>query len=206
MIVTVTNRCENIGKSTLTLLLANYLISFKNYEKVFIVDAGKDNTLLNLYEKENSNTKIVVDSVTEHNIDILHSEKLISDMADSKNIYIVDLKADFDYKLLNILRYSKCILIPYVSFNSDIINSTKLFAESLTKVLESQNDLLFIDNFFSHENKPLSDEVDELKDSGLLINNPLRNNQNLKLSYNTVFNDMLVFKTAIEEITLHLLD
>ena len=143
MIIIIGNQKGGAGKSTLTLLLANYLTQLKK-RKVIVIDLDYQQSISQKYEKakvlENEEPYEVLAAPLEDYPGLLEMIK-----ADPETLVIIDLPGKLDDDgLLPVFKSADLILCPF-AYDEFSFESTVLFAVVLKKISPDSN-LLFIPN------------------------------------------------------------
>ncbi|MCT2409984.1 hypothetical protein NZD88_20710 [Chryseobacterium antibioticum] len=205
MILTVTNFCQNIGKSTLVIYLSKYFLKHRNFDEVYIIDNGSDLLLENLFhsEKEKINLNILMDSVSDEKINILNNIMILSKLKEQKTLYLVDLRADFKGDMVNLIKHSNAIISPFAYYDN-ILSSTIEFGKFLENFYDGN--VYFLNNFFDKNISCDQNLIYTLSSFGSIIESPIFFTNNLKRSFLSVYNDELVFRKAFEELSFSLFD
>jgi chromosome partitioning protein len=143
MIIIIGNQKGGAGKSTLTLLLANYLALVKK-RKVTVIDMDYQQSISQKYEKakvlENDEPYPVVLASLEDYPDMLEMIK-----ADKETLVLIDLPGKLDDDgLLPVFQSAELVICPF-AYDEFSFESTVLFSVVLKKVSPECN-LLFIPN------------------------------------------------------------
>ena len=143
MIIIIGNQKGGAGKSTLTLLLANYLALVKK-RKVTVIDMDYQQSISQKYEKakvlENEEPYPVVLAALEDYPDMLEMIK-----ADKETLVLIDLPGKLDDDgLLPVFQSAELVICPF-AYDEFSFESTVLFSVVLKKVSPDCN-LLFIPN------------------------------------------------------------
>lgn len=143
MIIIIGNQKGGAGKSTLTLLLANYLTQLKK-RKVIVIDLDYQQSISQKYEKakvlENEEPYEVVAAPLEDYSGLLPMMK-----ADPEALVLIDLPGKLDDDgLLPVFKTADLIICPF-SYDEFSFESTILFSVVLKKISPECN-LLFIPN------------------------------------------------------------
>lgn len=143
MIIIIGNQKGGAGKSTLTLLLANYLSLVKK-RKVIVIDMDYQQSISQKYEKakvlENDEPYPVVLASLEDYPDMLEMIR-----ADKEALVLVDLPGKLDDDgLLPVFQSAELVICPF-AYDEFSFESTVLFSIVLKKVSPDCN-LLFIPN------------------------------------------------------------
>lgn len=203
MIITIANWCHKIGKSTISVFYSDYLLQNNIIENAFLIDATDDNFIYDLFvsEKNKIEKNVYVDFVNDDNINLLQNENILFELSESNNIYIVDLKSNFDKNYFQLIKYSNFILVPFANYE-DVLNSTYKFSEFLNdKLIDDFTKLLFIENFSLENNFKQFETREELNSFGEILDEKICMYENLKLSFLPVQNDTIAFKDCFSEIT-----
>lgn len=205
MILTVTNFCQNIGKSILTIYLSKYFLKQRNFDNIYIIDNGKNFLVESIFnaEKDRINLNIFLDSVSNDKINILNNVEILSRLKRQNTLYIVDLKADFNLEMTNLLQHSNAIICPFAYYDN-VLESTIEFGKFLEKIYTG--DVYFLNNFFDNNISCNQKLIDTLPEFGSIIESPIFYTNNLKRSFLSVYNDELVFRKAFEELSFSLFD
>lgn len=143
MIIIIGNQKGGAGKSTLTLLLANYLTLVKK-RKVTVIDMDYQQSISQKYEKakvlENEEPYEVVAASLEDYPGLLEMMK-----ADTETLVLIDLPGKLDDDgLLPVFKSAELIICPF-AYDEFSFESTVLFSVVLKKVSPKCN-LLFVPN------------------------------------------------------------
>jgi len=143
MIIIIGNQKGGAGKSTLTLLLANYLTQLKK-RKVIVIDLDYQQSISQKYEKakvlENEEPYEVVPAPLEDYPGLLPMMK-----ADAEALVLIDLPGKLDDDgLLPVFKTADLIICPF-SYDEFSFESTILFSVVLKKI-RPECKLLFIPN------------------------------------------------------------
>lgn len=200
MIITISNFCQNIGKTTISLFLGHYLLKNKITEKVFIIDEDKSNELSQLFVSEEiSKEGNLICHKFDDEISILFkNEVVLSEMDEDKSIYIVDLKSTFDKNFIPLLQYSTFVLSPFSNFPS-VINSTKKFGELISKICDLNSNLVFIENFGDRDGFLSEETVNDLSEYGVIIDAKILYNKNFFLTFGNENGNGIQFKAVFDE-------
>lgn len=204
MIITVTNYCENIGKSTIVVFLSNYFLTTKKFKNIFIIDCGKHNTISSIFKKEEVNitSNIKVDVLTDANKNIVLNEIVLSNLQASEDLYIVDLKADFEKDFVKIIKWSNSIIVPFANY-SNILDST-ISMGKLSSSIDVCN-VFFIENFFNKKSSTNGIQKKDLSNYGFLIDEAIPNITNFKTSFLNM-NDQFRFRKVFDALSYSLFD
>lgn len=200
MIITISNFCQNIGKTTISLFLSHYLLKHKITEKVFIIDEDKNNELSQLFvSEEMSKEGNLICHKFDDEISILFkNEVVLSEMDEDKSIYIVDLKSTFDKNFIPLLQYSTFVISPFSNFPS-VINSTIKFGELINKICDLNSNLVFIENFGDRDGY-LSEEIhNELSEYGMIIDAKILYDKNFSMTFRNENGNGIQFKAVFDE-------
>jgi cellulose biosynthesis protein BcsQ len=204
MIITVTNFCENIGKTSLVVFLSNYLIQLNKFQNVFVIDCGMDNLVSSIYhkEKENISKNIRLDVVTESNRELLINDIVLSNLNKSSDLYIVDLKANFEKEMLSLLKNSNFLIVPFANF-SEVLKSTIEFGKLTKSFFDTE--VFFLENFYDPKRKPDNNLRMELNQYGTIIEDEISKIANFKISFVNL-NDQFRFKRTFDKLSYSLFD
>lgn len=200
MIITISNFCQNIGKTTISLFLSHYLLKHKITEKVFVIDEDKNNELSQLFvSEEMSKEGNLICHKFDDEISILfRNEVVLSEMDEDKSIYIVDLKSTFDKNFIPLLQYSTFVISPFSNYPS-VINSTKKFGELINKICDLNSNLVFIENFGDRDGY-LSEEIqNDLSEYGTIIDAKILYDKNFFMTFRNENGNGIQFKAVFDE-------
>ena len=200
MIISVTNFCQNIGKSTIVIYLAKYLIKQNYFNEINIIDGSDDQLLMTKFKSEESSIpeKIYVDVITKDNIAFISNLEILLKLKEQNKLYIVDLKPDFEFSMLNLLKYSDAIISPFAS-DDQIIQSSIEFGKLMNLINVRVH---FVNNFYTQTVIYDKTLVNELMRYGNVVDSPISFTKNVNQSFLTVFNDELIFKKAFEQLSI----
>src|ERR1700744_3948518 len=143
MIIIIGNQKGGAGKSTLTLLLANYLTQLKK-RKVIVIDLDYQQSISQKYEKakvlENEEPYEVLAAPLEDYPGLLEMIK-----ADPETLVVIDLPGKLDDDgLLPVFKSADLAICPF-AYDEFSFESTILFSVVLKKI-SPEGDLVFIPN------------------------------------------------------------
>lgn len=143
MVILIGNQKGGAGKSTLALLLANYLASIKE-RKVTVLDMDYQQSLAAKYEKS-----AILDTPPPYEIipsDLKHYPVLVNVLSQNKNeLVLVDLPGRMDDdRLIPVIKSGELILCPF-NYDEFSVDSTLLFA-MVTQRINAQVPILFVPN------------------------------------------------------------
>ncbi|MGV4529288.1 ParA family protein [Ornithobacterium rhinotracheale] len=179
MIITFATQKGGVGKTTLAVAFANYLSLFKE-KKVNVFDFDFQKSFYQKWEEDETLDKDKLyevqkleDSMIEDEDKSLISLPRISDMKESKEIYLFDLAGTLDDRYADVLIYSDYIVIPF-EYSDVSVKSTLVFI-NLLGMIESGSDKIFVrskyDKGYNYKNQDGMDT--ELKKYGKLIDTPV---------------------------------
>lgn len=199
MIICVTNFCTQIGKTTISLFLAKHLIKFGWKEKVIILDLDKERKLSNLFyeEKCDKNSQLICEKI-EDNSKFLLDEFLLSEMEESKQLFLVDLKSDLDKTFLPILKYSNIIISPFSNYHK-VLDSTLRFSELVNKISDKEK-VYFVENFSNNSKPLLMEDKERLNENGVLIESKINFDDKFTLTFQDIPSNGVAFKKSFDEI------
>jgi len=160
MVIAFGNIKPGTGKSTLLLLLANYLAS-KGKKKIYLVDMQTEGALGLLFERSR---------MLEHQLpfeyfhcDLERFTLLFARLASEKDAYIlIELPSSMhDERILSVFSELQILICPFC-YDSPTLNSTIYFA-SLARRIKPQLTILFLPNrIISSAAYEFKQEIDEL--------------------------------------------
>ncbi|MRI64245.1 ParA family protein [Ornithobacterium rhinotracheale] len=181
MIITFATQKGGVGKTTLAVAFANYLSLFRKKEnKINVFDFDFQKSFYQKWEEDETLDKEKLyevqkleDSMIEDEDKSLISLPRISDMKESKEIYLFDLAGTLDDRYADVLIYSDYIVIPF-EYSDVSVKSTLVFI-NLLGMIESGSDKIFVrskyDKGYNYKNQDGMDT--ELKKYGKLIDTPV---------------------------------
>lgn len=143
MVILIGNQKGGAGKSTLTLLLANYLASVRS-RKVTVLDMDYQQSLAAKYEKAG-----IVDSTPLYEIipsDLKHYPVLVNVLGQNKEeLILVDLPGRMDDdRLIPVIESGELVLCP-TNYDEFSVDSTLLFA-MVTRRINEKVPIVFVPN------------------------------------------------------------
>lgn len=146
MIVTIAGQKGGVGKTTVSILLANYLAE-RNYE-VNLLDFDKQGTASFIHKRSvDSNeieSKYNVEFIQEESVKALTNRESLRKLNNSNHIFVVDTAGHLSEDYINILMESSFVIIPF-NYTEAVLHSTIKFAKFCKKINE-ELPLIFIPN------------------------------------------------------------
>lgn len=146
MIVTIAGQKGGVGKTTISILLANYLAE-QNFE-VSLLDFDKQGTASFIHKRslasEEIESKYDVEFIKDESVKALTNHESLRRLNQSNHIFVVDTAGHLNEDYIKILMESSVVIIPF-NYTEAVLHSTIKFAKFCKKINE-ELPLIFIPN------------------------------------------------------------
>lgn len=185
MIITFGTQKGGVGKTTIAIAMANYLVLDKK-KKVFVYDFDFQKSFYKRWEYDNefrSDVPQIYDVKIIEKIEDLpfKNEDQMMELKNSDDIHIFDLGGMLNSDYSSLLVYSDFIVVPF-EYSNVSIESTMVFIKVITEKLGSESSLIFIRNRYdagyNYPNQEYMDKV--LQEYGTLLPTPIFKRNNLQ--------------------------
>lgn len=146
MIVTIAGQKGGVGKTTISILLANYLAE-QNFE-VSLLDFDKQGTASFIHKRslasEEIESKYDVEFIKDESVKALTNHESLRRLNQSNHIFVVDTAGHLNEDYIKILMESTVVIIPF-NYTEAVLHSTIKFAK-FCKEINEELPLIFIPN------------------------------------------------------------
>lgn len=181
MIILFAQQKGGVGKTTLAIAFANYLVQIMN-KVVHVYDFDSQKSFFHKWSEDNACGS---DADMLYDVTVLEESPFETwdhalRWSESKEIYLVDLAGTLDVKYTDMLMYSDYIIIPF-EYSDVSCKSTLIFVNILSK-MGSEAEKIFLrsryDKGFNYPNQPEMDE--ELSKYGKIVSAPVYKRNDLQ--------------------------
>lgn len=166
MIITIASQKGGVGKTTLSILLSNYLSVEKNHS-LRMLDYDKQNTADFYYQRQKrdeleNDLPYEVEKIEDTNSKFLTNPNALAKLNNSDDLFIIDTAGFLNEGYIEVLKSCKAILIPF-NYTESVLHSTIKFSKYCREIVEKK-ELIFIPNNMQLPRKEYREKVFEAWD------------------------------------------